>query len=249
MNIARTGYHGRSNEAFAHFTVPGTEGDSLGSCEPFLAPFPSRAPETDRLRLDISFRKGLAMDLIAAIKERRSCRAFLPDPIDEATIEQVLEAAVWAPSPANLQPWEFIVITAREVKEKIHATSSELKQVWFEKSGWKWVNKYSIDFLKEVPVMVCVVGDPKKSGLDFFSNQGAEAYQHACAAAIQNMMLMAHSFGLGTLWFTLFDREVVRGILGVAAEKEPMALICIGKPAEEPMQTPRRSAKDKTTYL
>ena len=189
------------------------------------------------------------MDLIAAIKERRSCRAFLPDPIDEATIEQVLEAAVWAPSPANLQPWEFIVITSQEVKEKIYATSNELKQAWFEKSGWKWVNKYSIDFLKDVPAMVCVVADPKKSGLDFFSNQGAEAYQHACAAAIQNMMLMAHSLSLGTLWFTLFDREVVREILGVAAEKDPMALICMGKPAEEPSQTPRRNAKDKTTYV
>jgi 5,6-dimethylbenzimidazole synthase len=193
--------------------------------------------------------KGLVMDLIAAIKERRSCRAFLPDPIDEATIEQVLEAAVWAPSPANLQPWEFIVITSQEVKEKIYATSNELKQAWFEKSGWKWVNKYSIDFLKDVPAMVCVVADPKKSGLDFFSNQGAEAYQHACAAAIQNMMLMAHSLSLGTLWFTLFDREVVREILGVAAEKDPMALICMGKPAEEPSQTPRRNAKDKTTYV
>jgi 5,6-dimethylbenzimidazole synthase len=199
--------------------------------------------------ITVSMEKGLVMDLVAAIKERRSCRAFLPDPIDEATIEQVLEAAVWAPSPANLQPWEFIVITGREVKEKIYATSNELKQAWFEKSGWNWVNKYSIDFLKDVPAMVCVVADPKKSGLDFFSAQGVEAYQHACAAAIQNMMLMAHSLSLGTLWFTLFDRDVVRGILGVAAEKDPMALICIGKPAEGPLQTKRKSPKDKTTYL
>ena len=189
------------------------------------------------------------MDLIAAIKERRSCRAFLPDPIDEATIEQVIEAAVWAPSPANLQPWEFIVITEQGVKEKIYASSNELKQAWFEKSGWNWVNKYSIDFLKDVPAMVCVVADPKKSGLDFFSTQGAEAHQHACAAAIQNMILTAHSLGLGTLWFTLFDRDVVRELLGVPAEKEPMALICIGKPAAEPLPTPRRNAKDKTTYV
>jgi 5,6-dimethylbenzimidazole synthase len=189
------------------------------------------------------------MDLITAIQERRSCRAFLPDPIDQATIEQVLEAAVWAPSPANLQPWEFIVITAQEVKEKIYTTSSELKQAWFEKSGWKWVNKYSIDFLKDIPAIVCVVADPKKSGLDVFSSQGAEAYQHACAAAIQNMMLRAHSLNLGTLWFTLFDRDVVREILGVDAQKDPMALICIGKPAEDPVQTPRKDAKKRTTYV
>ncbi len=189
------------------------------------------------------------MDLITAIKERRSCRAYLPDPIDEATIEQVLDAAVWAPSPANLQPWEFVVITGREVKERIFTTSGELKQAWFEKSGWKWVNKYNIDFLKDVPAMVCVIADPKKSGLDVFSPQGAEAYQHACAAAIQNMMLMAHSLGLGTLWFTLFDRDVVKEILGVDAGKEPVALICMGKPAQDPVQTPRKDAKGKTTYV
>ena len=170
------------------------------------------------------------MDLITAIKERRSCRAYLPDPIDEATIEQVLEAAIYAPSPANLQPWEFVVITGQEIKEKIYTSSGELKQAWFEKSGWNWVNKYSIDFLKDVPAMVCVIGDPKKSGLDVFSPQGPEAYQHACAAAIQNMMLMAHSLGLGTLWFTLFNKDVVREILGVDGEKMPLALICMANP-------------------
>jgi nitroreductase len=189
------------------------------------------------------------MDLFTAIKERRSCRAFLPDPIDEATIDQVLEAAAWAPSPANLQPWRFIVVTAEEIKEKIRTTSNELKRTWFEKSGWKWVDKYSIDFLKDVPVMVCVTADPKKTGLDVFSSQGAEAYQHACAAAIQNMMLAAHSLGLGSLWFTLFDRDAVREILDVDAEQEPMALICMGKPAGDPVQTPRKDVKTKTTYL
>ncbi len=59
------------------------------------------------------------MDLYTAIKERRSCRNFLPDPIDQNTIEKILEAATWAPSPLNSQPWEFLVITNNEVKEKI----------------------------------------------------------------------------------------------------------------------------------
>ena len=59
------------------------------------------------------------MDLFTAIKERRSCRNFLPDPIDEATIEKILEAATWAPSPLNAQPWEFVVVTSQEMKENI----------------------------------------------------------------------------------------------------------------------------------
>lgn len=59
------------------------------------------------------------MDIFSIIKERRSCRAFLPEPIPEETISMILEAAVWAPSPMNAQPWEFIVITSQETKKTI----------------------------------------------------------------------------------------------------------------------------------
>jgi predicted oxidoreductase (fatty acid repression mutant protein) len=78
------------------------------------------------------------MDLFAAIKGRRSCRNFLPEPISEDTIEKILEAATWAPSPLNSQPWEFIVITNQEVKEKVFAEADRCRKWTLEKSGWKW---------------------------------------------------------------------------------------------------------------
>jgi len=59
------------------------------------------------------------MDVFKAIKERRSYRSFLPEPISEEATEKILEAAIWAPSPLNTQPWEFIIITKEEVKGKI----------------------------------------------------------------------------------------------------------------------------------
>ena len=59
------------------------------------------------------------MDLFKAIKERRSYRSFLTEPIGEEAIEKILEAAIWAPSPLNTQPWEFVVVTNEEVKGKI----------------------------------------------------------------------------------------------------------------------------------
>ncbi len=59
------------------------------------------------------------MDVLTAIKERRSCRKFSPDPVDDEQIQTILEAAVCAPSPLNAQPWEFVVITSDAVKEKI----------------------------------------------------------------------------------------------------------------------------------
>ena len=151
------------------------------------------------------------MDLHTAIRERRSCRNYLPDAISKENIEQILEAATWAPSPANNQPWEFIVITGSELKAKIFAEAETRRQVLYEKSGWKWLNRYEVGFLKEVPVILAVVGDPKKTGADMFLKDGGMAYQLACAAAIQNILLTAHSLSLGSLWFTLFEKDVTHG--------------------------------------
>ena len=82
-----------------------------------------------------------------------------------------------------------------------------------------------------------------------FMEEGSVGYQAACAAAIQNMHLAAHSFGLGSLWFTLFDKKAMRGILGIAPEKTPLALICLGKPGSAPASTPRKDVKEKTVYI
>ena len=189
------------------------------------------------------------MDVFTAIKERRSCRDFLPEPVSDENIEKILEAAIWAPSPLNTQPWEFVIVTSKEVKEKIFIEAERCRKWALETSGWKWVGKYSVDFLQSAPVIIGVIGDPKKTGLDMFLEEGGVAYQHACAAAIQNMHLAAFSLGLATLWFTLFDKKTMREILGVAPEKTPVGLVCLGKAGGESLQVPRKDVKDKTTYL
>jgi len=189
------------------------------------------------------------MDIFTAINERRSCRKFLPEPIDGEIIEKILKAAARAPSPLNLQPWEFIVITNHEIKNKIHAEAIRCKAWALEKSGWNWIGGYKVDFLKSAPVIVAVVGDPKKSGVDMFMEGGSTGYQHACAAAIQNMLLAAHASGLGGIWFTFFDKEPVREILGIDAQKTPIALICLGRPDGDPTAMPRKDVREKTSYI
>jgi nitroreductase len=169
--------------------------------------------------------------------------------MDEATIEKILEAATWAPSPLNSQPWEFIVITNKEVKEKIFSEGERCRKWALEKSGWKWLGSYPLDFLRSVPVVIAVIGDPKKSGVDMFTEEGPMGYQAACAAAIQNMHLAAHAMGLSSLWFTLFEKKVMRGILSIVPEKTILALICLGKPATPPASVPRKEVKEKTIYI
>lgn len=189
------------------------------------------------------------MDLFTAIKERRSCRDFLPDPIDDETIKQILEAAAWAPSPLNMQPWQFIVITNQQMKDKIYEEAERCREWALEKSGWKWLGGYKTGFLKSAPVIIAVTGDSKKTGVDIFMEEGSTGYQHACAAAIQNMHLAAHAFGLGSLWFTFFDKKALREILEVDEDKTPIALVCLGKPAGDPTAMPRKDIMEKTTYM
>jgi len=189
------------------------------------------------------------MDLFAAIEGRRSCRQFAPEVVDAAKIERILEAATWAPSPLNTQPWKFIVITSQEKKDAILAEAERCKAWAIEQSGWKWLHSYGLDFLKQAPVVIAVVGDPQKSGVDMFQTEGSVGYKLACAAAIQNMLLAAQALDLGSLWFTFFDRGELRKILDIPEDKTPISLVCIGKPAQTPAAVPRKPVEKLTSYI
>ena len=87
------------------------------------------------------------MDIMTAIKERRSCRSFSDEPIEKEQLEKILEAATWAPSPLNAQPWSFVVITNSKVKNSIFAEAEKSREQGVQKSGWGWLGKYRVDFL------------------------------------------------------------------------------------------------------
>jgi nitroreductase len=189
------------------------------------------------------------MDVFDAIKNRRSCRAFSAQPVPDESIRRILQAGVWAPSPLNAQPWEFVVVTDSDLREKLYASSEACRKWAIEASGWKWLGGYRIEFLKQAPVIVAVVGHPGKSGVDGFQEGGPLAYQHACAAAVQNMLLAAHALELGSLWFTLFDRKEIGALLGVPEEKKVLALVCLGKPSEPPAPAARKELGKKVRYV
>ncbi len=190
------------------------------------------------------------MDIFTAIKERRSCRDFLTDSISPETIEKILEAASFAPSPLNMQPWQFIVITKQEVKDKIFEEAERCRDWAFKDCGLKWAGSYKSDFIKSAPVLIAVTGDPKKTGIDFFMKEGGSvSYQYACAAAIQNMNLASHALGLGSLWFNFYDKKNIIQILGIEEGKTLISIVCLGKRAAEPAVMPRKPVKEKTTYI
>ncbi len=189
------------------------------------------------------------MEVFEAIRNRRSCRKFLPDEVPPGDIGKILEAATWAPSPANNQPWEFIVITGAGVKARIAQAALATKKMLFEKSGWKWMERYDVAFVRECPILIAVLGDPKKAGAHIFLEDSIRGHENACAAAVQNMLLAATALGYGSLWFTLFEKGPVREILGISSAIEPLSFVCIGKAAAAPVETPRADVSEKTRYL
>jgi len=191
------------------------------------------------------------MDLIEAIKARRSIRKFKSDPVDDALITQLIEAARLAPSGTNLQPTRLIVV-------KSDAVRTQLKEAT------------PLQFVSQAPaVIVCCVdyasvgstgvrirelaeaGAFAGTSLENIDSESytkgrkmdqaaAEAYLRLNAAiAIDHMTLRAVDLGLGTCWVMMFDQEKVKQILGLGDNYNVVALLPVGYPDQNPGPRPR----------
>jgi len=189
------------------------------------------------------------MDLWQAIKERRSCRVFATTPVEDEKLEAVLEAARWAPSVLNKQPWRFTVIKNQELKQRLKDSCSKTIEFLHQASGWKWLGRYKVDFLVQAPVIIAVTADPQDAGADKFLPGRGESYAMSCCAAVQNMLLAAHALGLGSLWYTLYDKDEVKKILNVPEHMDLVSMVVIGYPASPPGSVPRKPLEELMTVI
>lgn len=152
------------------------------------------------------------MEVMEAISTRRSIRKYLKDPVREEAIETVIGAAMSAPSAGNEQPWHFVVIDRREDLDQIPS-----------------FHPHSL-MLREAPVAILTCGD-----LSLEKHTGY--WTQDCAAATQNMLLAAHSLGLGAVWVGVYPREErirgLRELLHIPDMVVPFSLVPLGYPAEE----------------
>jgi len=147
------------------------------------------------------------MDILDFIKSRRSIRKFLNKPVEKELISQILEAARWAPSAGNCQPWRFLAVTDKKKTQKFDP---------FFHQPW----------VLNAPAIIVVMASPE----DTFKRYGPNSiwYIQDCAAASQNMLLMAHGLGLGAVWVGAFSKEAVRDTLEIPSNLEVFGLICLG---------------------
>ena len=162
------------------------------------------------------------MNLLDVIMNRRSIRTFKKQELSQKTVEKLLEAARWAPSAGNVQPWEFVIASSQQTKQKLSKAAFGQKN------------------LEEASVVLVVCADEKRAA-ESYGVRGKKLYcLQDTAAAIQNILLTACSLGLGSCWIGKFKEDAVRKVINAPKEMRPVALIPVGYPNEAPAARSRR---------
>lgn len=180
------------------------------------------------------------MDVMEAIRSRRSIRKFQDTPVEEEKLRAVLEAARLAPSWANLQCWRFVVVKDAAVRAKI----SELSYVeaFFAPKGYK--TNPALKALAEAPVVIVACGDPAQSG-----DLGEQYYYLTdVGIAAENLMLAAHAQGLGTVFVGVFDEMQLRELLEIPPQVRIVGLFPLGYPAGETKGGPPRKPLEEIVF-
>jgi nitroreductase len=168
------------------------------------------------------------MDVEAAIRTRRTHKAFGPEPVPRETLEELFELARWAPNHHLTQPWRFRVLGA-ETRAAIEAAAGE-------KEAAK---------LRRAPTLVLATavlsGEPEADEEDL----------HAAACAVYAVLLAATARGLASYWRTpgAFADDRVREILGLGSEERVVGLIHLGPPASEPPAKDREPLEGVVSFL
>jgi len=188
-------------------------------------------------------------DLAALLRSRRSVRSYQQRPVTREQLEQILEAARWAPSPHGRQPWRFVVLTRQESKLLLADRMGETWQrnLEMDKQDAAIVNirrEKSRQRILNAPALIipCLYLED----LDSYPDEQRQDDEKTMAvqsigAAIQNMLLMAYDMGLDAGWMCapLFCPEVVCDALGLDPRLIPQALITIGYAAADPKRRER----------
>ena len=167
------------------------------------------------------------MNLYDVITTRRSVRSYKPDPVDEKTLDRILDAALEAPSAANRQPWYFVVIRDEAVRRKLKEAYS---QEWF----WS------------APVIICACGMPNKA---WKRSDGKNYVDVDVAIAMDHLILAATAEGLGTCWIGAFRPDIVKEVLDLPDTIEPIAMTPLGYPADKPKPTERKPRKETVRFM
>jgi len=167
-------------------------------------------------------------ELLKTIHSRRSVRVYKTGKVTDEQLERILDAARWAPSGANSQPWEFIVTRDKKKMKKVREIYlNEWKQRKLEDPvHYKGLKK---DYVGDVSVLVLICGDPRTMQVYLTTRQPADReklFQASVANAVEHMMLMAASERLGTVWVSVRE-EVEAELRMLFGVPQPLRLLWV----------------------
>jgi nitroreductase len=182
------------------------------------------------------------MDVIDAIKNRRSIRHFKPNDIDEKTVQAVLEAAHWAPSWSNNQCWRFIIVRDTQMKAKISGTLTKIMV------DTEMMENAAAESIKQAPLLIVVCAEKGQAGFNTdgttTTDKGKYWFMFDVALAVENLALAAHAAGLGTCIIGGFDSIEVEHMLGVPNGFAVVTMTPLGFPEIGGQVSPRKKLSD-----
>ncbi|WP_406319822.1 coenzyme F420-0:L-glutamate ligase [Streptosporangium sp. NBC_01639] len=198
---------------------------------------------------DDMFRYG-SRDVVFA---RRTVREFSDTPVDGARVRRAVDAAIAAPAPHHTTPWRFVLLESAGIRGKL---LDAMREAWITDLRGDGFSEESIakrirrgDVLRAAPYLAvpCLVMDGSHTYRDDRRNAAErEMFVVATGAGVQNFLVQLAVEGLGSAWVssTMFCREVVREVLDLPADWDPMGAVAIGHPAAPPRDRAPRQAAD-----
>ncbi len=172
------------------------------------------------------------MEVLKAIKERRSIRKYKPDPISDEVLDKLLETVRWAPSWANTQCWEVIIISDPGIKAKVAEALPP--------------GNPALSSLGDAPVLLVFCAIRNLSGFkrgEATTDKG-DWFMFDIGLAMENLCLAAHCLGLGTVIIGSFDAKKVEDLLGVPENISVVSMTPLGYPLQEVSAPKRKELAD-----
>ena len=167
------------------------------------------------------------MEFSELVSQRYSVRAYRPVPVEDEKLQKVLEAARLAPTAANRQPLQIIVVHT-EGREQ------ELKRI------------YKTDWFVQAPLVICMCATPSRA---WVRRSDSKVYSDVDAAIVMDhLVLAATDLGLGTCWIAAFDPDAAREVLELPDGVEPIVFTPLGYPADQPGPKQRRPISELVRF-